>query len=216
MGNSLIFGESFQDQLRQSLYWKRIDEKACALLQCLAKRDSYTAGHTRRVGILCREIAKKMELPEYQINVCYYSGLLHDVGKIAVEDSILKKSSALTDNEFSVMKRHPIHSFEILKDHLNNNDIVNGVKFHHEKYDGSGYPDSLSGDEIPLSSRIVAVADTFDALISHRPYRKGILPLEAILKLRQIAPGQLDENIVEIMIEHVQSTQMGKKRKKAA
>ena len=90
------------------------------------------------------------------------------------------------------------------------------MKFHHEKYDGSGYPSKLKEDEIPLASRIVAVADTFDALISHRPYRKGILPVDAISRLREIAPGQLDENIVEFMVEYVQSTQMGKKRKKAA
>ena len=113
-----------------------------------------------------------MKLTEYQVNVCYYSGLLHDIGKIAIEDSILKKTSALTDDEFIVMKKHPVHSFEILKDCFANSDIVDGVKYHHEKYDGSGYPSKLKEDEIPLASRIVAVADTFDALISHRPYRK--------------------------------------------
>ena len=88
------------------------------LLQCLAKKDSYTAGHTKRVGILCKEVALRMKLTEYQVNVCYYSGLLHDIGKIAIEDSILKKTSALTDDEFIVMKKHPVHSFEILKDHF--------------------------------------------------------------------------------------------------
>lgn len=214
--DSLMLTESFQNRFKRALYWKDIEIKSKILLDCLAKKDLYTAGHTKRVGLLCKELAERMNLSEYQSLVCYYSGLLHDIGKIAVDDAILKKQSSLSDDEFKVMRKHPTHSYEIVKDQINNQDIVDGIRFHHEKYDGSGYPQKLKGDQIPLASRIVAVADTFDALISHRPYRKGVPPVEAIDKLRKIAPGQLDESIVESFVEFVESSQMMKKRKKAA
>ena len=183
---NLVRSEFFQTKFRRAVYWENIDTKSKILLECLAKKDIYTAGHTKRVGILCKELSHRMGLNDYQSKVCYYSGLLHDVGKIAINDAILKKNGSLTEGEFNIMKEHPVFSYEILKNHLDNRDIIDGVKFHHEKYDGSGYPNQLSGNQIPLASRMVAVADTFDALISHRPYRKGIPPQKAVEKLREI------------------------------
>jgi len=214
--NQIFSNLEVKNKVKQFIYWKEIENSSNLLLQCLGKKDSYTAGHTKRVGSLCEEIARKKGLSDYDVKVCFYSGLLHDVGKIGINDTILKKNSALSDVEFNEMKAHPQISFEILKNHLKNKDIINGVRFHHEKFDGSGYPVGLSGEEIPLAARIVSVADTFDALISHRPYRKGIHPLEAIEKIKKIAPGQLDEDIVGILIKYVESSQMGKKTKKAA
>jgi HD-GYP domain-containing protein (c-di-GMP phosphodiesterase class II) len=216
LSDNLLFSSAVQDKLRSFMYWRDIDDKAKLLMQCLVKKDTYTAGHTKRVGLLCKELAQVYNLSDYEIKVCYYSGLLHDIGKIGVDDSILKKKSSLTDTEFSIMKDHPTHSYDILKTHILNKDIIDGVRFHHEKVDGSGYPLGLKRDEIPLAARVVAVADTFDALISHRPYRKGVAPLEAINKIRKIGPGQLDEKIVEALCTYVLASQMAKKSKKAA
>tara|TARA_B100000925_G_scaffold291317_1_gene278936 strand:- start:1109 stop:2047 length:939 start_codon:yes stop_codon:yes gene_type:complete len=214
--NTIFFSSEVQNKINQFIYWKGIEEKAQALIHCLGKKDAYTAGHTKRVGLTCRDLAKLMGLSDYDTKVCYYSGLLHDIGKIGIDDRILSKSSALTDGEFLAMKEHPKYSYEILKGVIDNKDIIDGVRFHHEKFDGSGYPLGLKSEEIPLSSRIVSVADTFDALISHRPYRRGVSPSEALKVVMKIAPGQLDEDIVQVLIKYVHSTQMIKKSKKAA
>lgn len=144
-----------------------------SLAKSLDSRDRYTAFHSQNVAEYSKVIAKEMMLKP---NVCkniYISGLLHDIGKIGVPEAILNKPSKLTDDEFKKIKEHPIIGYDLVK-HIKSferNGILNGILNHHERYDGKGYPHGLKGNEIPLEARIMAVADTFDAMTSRRVYR---------------------------------------------
>ena len=141
-----------------------------------------------------------MEFNEAEIYELEVSALFHDIGKIGVPDSVLLKPSRLTDDEFLEMKLHPSKSFEILQDFPVFSKVASNVKYHHERYDGRGYPEGIKGEEIPLNARIILIADTFDAMTSTRPYRKG-LPFEtAFAELREFGGTQFDPNIVEKFI----------------
>jgi HD-GYP domain-containing protein (c-di-GMP phosphodiesterase class II) len=161
-------------------------------------------------------MAKELNLDPYQQKVCFYSGLLHDIGKIGIHDSILKKDSSLDEKEYEEMKSHPVISESMLQGIVANKDIILGVKHHHEKYDGSGYPSELSAGEIPLSARLIAVADTFDALISHRPYRKGVSPDTALGIMSKLSGSQLDPRVLKALESLILKSNMVKKTKKVA
>lgn len=206
----------FLKSFKSFAYWCQVEKLSNSFLRALLKKDPYTYGHTKRVGILCRDIAKELGLNSYDVNVCYYSGLLHDIGKIGIQDSILKKKAALKDSEYTTMKEHPVISESMLHGLLENKDIILGVKHHHEKFDGTGYPSCLKGEKIPLSARLIAVADTFDALISHRPYRKGIAPELALDVMKKFSGTQLDPSILKALTSFVQKSSMIKKTKKVA
>lgn len=154
-------------------------QTAIALGSAIEAKDSYTHGHTERVTRFCLAIARQMVVmdllvpgPKFFENL-YISGLLHDVGKIGIPESILMKADRLTPEEFEVMKTHVTRGADILSPIRDFEGCVAGVRGHHERYDGSGYPDGLKGDEIPLVASIISVADTYDAITSDRPYRKG-------------------------------------------
>lgn len=142
-------------------------------------KDPYTRGHSDRVSEFSVLIGKHLGLPEEQINTLKIGGLFHDIGKIGVPDSILLKESRLTDDEYSQIKNHPTIGSHILSTATIFQDIIPIVKHHHERYDGKGYPSKLSGEDIPYLARIVAIADTFDAMTSKRPYRDA-LPIEKV------------------------------------
>lgn len=142
-------------------------------------KDPYTRGHSDRVSEFSVLIGKHLGLPEEQINTLKIGGLFHDIGKIGVPDSILLKESRLTDDEYSQIKNHPTIGSHILSTATIFQDIIPIVKHHHERYDGKGYPSKLSGENIPYLARIVAIADTFDAMTSKRPYRDA-LPIEKV------------------------------------
>lgn len=145
-----------------------------SLVNAIDAKDSYTCGHSDRVAEIARMIAREMGLPPAFCEEIHMTGLLHDIGKIGVPDHVLKKAGKLTDAEFELVKQHPAIGYEILK-HLQNLDyVLPGVLHHHEQVDGSGYPHGLAGDEIPLAARILAVADSYDAMTSSRPYRPGM------------------------------------------
>ena len=139
----LYKSDEFLKSFKNFTYWYQLEMLSSSFLRALLKKDSYTYGHTKRVGILCRDVAKELGKSPYEVNVCYYSGLLHDIGKIGIEDSILKKDSALNDTEYTRMKNHPVISENMLNGLLDNKDIIMGVKHHHEKFDGTGYPSGL-------------------------------------------------------------------------
>lgn len=171
-----------------------------SLLNALKCKDDYTWGHSLRVAYFCVSVGKEMGLNPNEIYELEVSALFHDIGKIGVPDSVLLKPSRLTEEEFLEMKLHPTKSFQILQDFPVFYQMAVNAKHHHERFDGRGYPDGLKANNIPLYSRIILIADTFDAMTSTRPYRKG-LPLEtAFEELREFAGSQFDPNIVEHFI----------------
>lgn len=171
-----------------------------SLLSALKCKDDYTWGHSLRVAYFCVSVGREMGLSEQELYELEVSALFHDIGKIGVPDSVLLKPSRLTDEEFLEMKLHPSKSFDILADFPIFSSIATNVKYHHERFDGRGYPEGLKEEKIPLFSRIILISDTFDAMTSTRPYRKG-LPFDvAFSELREFAGTQFDPYVVEKFI----------------
>ena len=168
-----------------------------ALTSAVDAKDAYTCGHSQRVALFGREIAMAAGLPELLCERIYMAGLLHDVGKIGVSEEVLRKPGKLTAEEFAEMKKHVDIGARILRDVRQVDDLIPGVLYHHERYDGKGYPQGLAGQNIPLIGRILCVADSFDAMTSNRTYRKA-LPLEvALLEIRRCAGTQFDPALVD-------------------
>jgi len=186
---------SLQERLKRE---KELFNKVLkSLVRGIEIRDAYTRGHSERVAYYSKRIAQEMGLPEEEVNKIYTAALLHDIGKIGIPDSILLKPGKLTDREYEIIKFHPILSYELLN-HLDFlEDAIDGIKYHHERWDGSGYPEGLKGEEIPLSARIIAVADSFDAMTSQRIYRKAMDRREAVKELHQLAGKKYDPKVVE-------------------
>ena len=164
-------------------------------------KDIYTRGHSDRVSAISVLIGQKLGLSEEDLRLLRIGGLFHDIGKIGVPDSILLKDSKLTDDEYSQIKNHPSIGAHILSNATIFHDIIPIVKYHHEKYDGTGYPSRLSGKEIPFLARIAAVADTFDAMTSVRPYRHA-LPLDIVKEeFKKYSGSQFDPEIAKIFLD---------------
>jgi putative nucleotidyltransferase with HDIG domain len=177
-------------------------ELTAALSNALDSRDSYTWNHSENVSKYSLKIAKKMELPKETCNIIRVGGLLHDIGKIGIPENILTKRGKLTDEEYNFIKTHPKIGYEILK-HVSNfqeNGVLDIVLFHHERYDGKGYPKGLKGNKIPLIARIVAVADTFDAMTSKRVYRNEFNLEYTLDEIRKNKGTQFDPDIVDIFL----------------
>ena len=166
-------------------------------------RDPYTAGHSQRVAAYSRELAIAIGLPERQIEVIESGALLHDIGKIGVPDAVLFKPAALDPDERRVISTHPALGARLLGGISAMDDVVPCVLHHHERLDGTGYPDHLSGDAIPLGARVIAVADTFDAMTTDRPYRRALSVATAIRELVRVAGSQLDERLVSAFADLV-------------
>ena len=172
------------------------------LRQAVDAKDVYTRGHSDRVAYYAVEIGNALELPESQIELLRISGIFHDIGKIGVPDSILlNKTGKLTESEYNEIKKHPVKSAQILSAISRFKDIVPVVKYHHERIDGKGYPEGLKGDQIPFLAKILAVADSFDAMISDRLYRPKLSVDEAKKQLIKGAGTQFDKDIVDIFIK---------------
>lgn len=169
-----------------------------ALVQALEAKDSYTSGHSGRVAQLSVKLAEELKLHEDKVEYIKYAGVLHDVGKIGVSESILNKQGQLTEAEWEMIRSHPSVGQNIIQNIDFLFDVGQVVRHHHERIDGKGYPDGLKGEEISLESRIIAIADTYDAMTSDRSYRKGKTPREALNELECIAGTQLDAQLVEV------------------
>lgn len=170
------------------------------LLAALRCKDDYTWAHSLRVAFYSVTVGREMGLSEQELFELEVSALFHDVGKIGVPDSVLLKPSRLTEEEFLEMKLHPSKSFDILADFPAFHQMALHAKHHHERYDGRGYPDGLKAETIPLFSRIILISDTFDAMTSTRPYRKGLPYDVAFAELKEFAGTQFDPMIVEKFI----------------
>jgi len=172
-----------------------------SLANAIDARDPYTKGHSIRVANLSTLIGKKMGLTEERLELLEYMGILHDIGKIGISDEILIKPGKLENDEFQIMKSHPKIGADILNSVNLLKEIVSGVQYHHEQYDGSGYIMGLKGDEIPLEARIIAIADTYDAMTSDRPYREGLEHSAAIDEIKEVSGTQLDPQIVSVFFK---------------
>ena len=176
-------------------------ELANSLAGAIDAKDPYTKGHSTSVSRYSEALARAINLPEDEVQRIKLGALLHDVGKIGIPENVLKKPSHLSDDEWEIMKQHPVIGAEkVLAPNEALRDLIPMVKYHHEHYDGTGYPEKLKGEEIPLSARIVSVADAFHALISDRPYRKGLGVDKACEILKMGAGTQWDSDLVRQFI----------------
>lgn len=169
------------------------------IVNALDAKDSYSEGHSRRVAAYSTMIANRLGLPEDEVRNIHIVALLHDIGKIGVPDSVLKKPGKLTDEEFALMKQHTLVGSDILKDIDMIPGVDIGTKYHHERYDGRGYPEGLKGEEIPYIARIIAVADAFDAMTSNRVYRKHLTYEKVMSELKKGEGTQFDPEIAKVM-----------------
>ena len=197
----LIENVHLYHELKQAFY-----ETVQALAETIDKKDPYTGGHTRRVMEYSLSIGRMMGLDEAMLEHLKLAAILHDIGKIGVGDRILLKGGRLDEDELATMNLHPQYGADILVHVEQLKDVIPGVRGHHEKYDGTGYPDRLKGPDIPLIARIVAVADTFDAMTTDRPYRKAMSVQEALDELRRNKGPQLDREIVEMFLHNYTMT----------
>ncbi|MBI5365474.1 MAG: HD domain-containing protein [Planctomycetes bacterium] len=148
-----------------------------ALVAAIDAKDPYTSGHSERVAAVSVLLTKELEWSETDVELIHMSGILHDVGKIGIPESIIQKPARLTPQEFETMKRHPVISEKILREFAKNESVLGGIKYHHERLDGKGYPDGLTGERIPRMAKVIAVADAWDAMVTRRAYR-GAMPHE--------------------------------------
>lgn len=171
-------------------------------------KDSYTKGHSKRVSEYSAAIAAELGMSDKEVHDIRSIALLHDIGKIGVPDSVLNKPGRLTTEEFALMKQHTVRGAEILKDIVMIPGISVGAKYHHERYDGSGYPEGIAGEDIPLVARIISVADSFDAMSSNRIYRKHLTDDKIISELESCAGTQFDPKIAHVFVEVLRAGKM--------
>ncbi len=180
-----------------------------ALAAAIDGKDRYTRGHSERVCRVSVAIGQRLGMGEEELETLRISALLHDVGKIGIDDSILKKPSALTDEEYAIMKTHPQQGYKIMKNIPAMKDFLPGMYMHHEMINGEGYPQGLKGDQIPLQAKIVSVADTFDAMTIDRPYSKGMELKAALDRIGTFVGTRYDGKVVEALVQACNDGQIG-------
>ena len=197
--------------LRDSIHQveREYTDAIIALVAAVEARDTYTHGHSSNVALISEQIGRRLGLMGEALELLHLSALLHDVGKLGIPDQILLKPGQLTAAEFAVIKEHPLRGVEIASKISALRDCVAGIRSHHERLDGSGYPDGLVADEIPLFARIIAVADCYDAMTSERPYRGPLPHSRALQIIRDEAGVKLDARAVEALIAVVKQPSQG-------
>lgn len=179
-----------------------------ALGDAIEAKDVYTAGHTRRVLFYSTIMGRHLELPPAELESLKLTALLHDIGKIGVDDHILRKPGKLNESEKKKMQEHTVIGPRIVENIKQMHHVIPGILYHHEKYNGTGHPHGLKGDAIPLIARIIAVADCFDAMTTDRPYRKGLPIQRAIEEIRKLSGTQFDGKVVEAFIRAYQADEL--------
>jgi HD-GYP domain-containing protein (c-di-GMP phosphodiesterase class II) len=187
-------------QVQRAIY-----QSLLGLANALEAKDAYTRGHSERVGAWSRGVAAALGLAPGDVDMIGQAGLLHDIGKIGIPEAVLRKPGALDADEWTVMRNHPLIGAQIVApfDFFSGGALM--IRHHHERCDGSGYPDGLTGDEIPLGARIIAVADVYDALTSNRPYRVAQSHAAAVERLASEAGRSLDEDVVTVFLDLMQT-----------
>ncbi|MGN0242142.1 MAG: HD domain-containing phosphohydrolase [Candidatus Weimeria sp.] len=205
---------------RKLLVQKEMDERVLfqtiyTFTSFIDAKDPYTRGHSLRVAFYARELAKEMGLPENDVKNIYYSGLMHDAGKISVPDAVLNKPGKLNDDEFQLIKSHTTNGARMLRNYTAIDGLKEVALYHHEKYNGKGYPTGISGKSIPLYARVVCVADSYDAMSSNRVYRNRLTQEEIIAELDRCSGSQFDPEIVPYMIDMIKTGKADKLRDEA-
>ncbi len=172
------------------------------LAEAIEAKDPYTKGHCGRVAAYTLVLAREAGYPDDGLETLEFGAFLHDIGKIGIRDAVLLKPGPLDDAEWIHMREHPVKGYEIALKIEMLKPIISAVRNHHERWDGTGYPDKLKGDAIPLAARLVAIADAFDAMITDRPYKNGLPLAECKLLLRKHAGGMFDPELIETFITH--------------
>ena len=201
-----IIHRKTQQSIRKQLEYKNITvESIQAIARTIDAKDEYTNGHSIRVGYYSKLIAQNLGMKDDEVDNIYYIALLHDIGKIAIPDSILNKPGKLTDEEFAIMKSHTTRGAKILEGISTIPQIIEGAKSHHEKCNGMGYPEGLKGEEIPFVARIICCADCFDAMASKRVYKEPF-PLDDIInEFKRCSGTQFDPKIAEVVVEMMEN-----------
>jgi HD-GYP domain-containing protein (c-di-GMP phosphodiesterase class II) len=183
-----------------------------AFAAAIDAKDPYTRGHSERVAEGARVLARKFELPPEMQQRVWIAALLHDVGKIGVVESVLNKGGGLSEDEFVEMRAHPVIGEEILRPIVQLREMLPAVRWHHESWDGSGYPDGLKGDQIPLIARVVAIADTFDAMTTSRPYQAARTSEWAVQQIQGLAGTKFDPQLVAAFVRAFQAGEVRTRR----
>lgn len=194
-------------ELLQKDYQQEVDNVRnliVSLANVIEAKDRYTDGHTRRVGTIARMMGERLGLDDDRLRNLEISGIIHDIGKVGVPEDILNKPGKLTDEEFNIMKNHTVIGETICRPLNSLQTCLDPIRHHHEKLNGRGYPDGLSGDEVTLEARLIAVADIFDALYSKRPYRDR-LPMDKVREImdKEVREGCLDAKVVSVLFDIV-------------
>ncbi len=184
-----------------------------SIIKMLEIHDNYTKGHSENVATLSSQLAKKLNLSNAEQSQAYWAGLVHDIGKILIPDAILNKDTRLTVKEFEFIKKHPVWGYETLKSFENLSDIAVNVLYHHESWDGKGYPEGLQKNEIPYISRIICIADSWDAMTSKRAYRKPMTFDEAIEEIKKNAGKQFDPEMTGVFLKMMLKESAQKEKK---
>ncbi|NLL05975.1 MAG: diguanylate cyclase [Clostridiaceae bacterium] len=194
----------YRDVFEDIKYFYDSDEKLFgglrALLGTVSAKDKYTLGHSERVMEYAVMIAKAMGLSDERIRLIKIAALLHDIGKVEIPESVLNKSGSLTTDDRCLLQKHPVYSVDILEPLAGIDHLIDSIKYHHERFDGKGYPSGIKGDKIPLEARILCVADSFDAMLSDRPYRKGMKINEIVEELKNNSGTQFDPSAVQAFL----------------
>lgn len=181
-----------------------ITQSITTFVNFIDAKDPYTKGHSSRVALYAKEIARRMHMPPAEQRQLYYIALMHDVGKIGIPDAILNKKGALTPDERHIIESHTTIGGDMLKSFTSIDGIIEGALYHHERYDGKGYPRGMSGQDIPLYSRIICICDSYDAMSSNRCYRKHLDKETILSELHNNSGSQFDPNIVRYMIDMIE------------
>ncbi|MCK9191671.1 MAG: MEDS domain-containing protein [Sphaerochaetaceae bacterium] len=187
----------------QKLQLSFLKDIVLSLTRLLEIHDEYTKDHSQKVAIISKKIATEMGLSEAKILQVYYAGLVHDIGKIIIPKEIINKPGKLSDDEYDIVKKHPSYAYDVLSNSKELYSIANIVLQHHERWDGHGYPNGIKIDNIPMESRIIAVADSYDAMTSDRSYRRAFTKEEAIEEIKRNAGKQFDPDIALLAVERV-------------
>lgn len=183
---------------------KKMLETITSLVNALEAKDPYQEGHSKQVKEIALEIADKLEYTKKEKEMLSYACMIHDIGKVGIPDSILMKPETLTEKEYAIMKKHPEIGEFIINPSIRNKKILNAVLHHHERFDGKGFPDGLKGKKIPESARILAIADSLSAMMSKRPYRKGLSYKDIVEELRKNSGTQFDPRLVKISLKLIE------------
>ena len=195
MSSKAIESAELHQQLRQSYY-----RTLHVLARSLAARDPYSAAHGEAVTWLAENLGRELRLSEDNIEALRAYGPLHDLGKIGISDVLLGKQGPLTEEEFELVRQHPLIGESIIRPLNPGSEALSMIRSHHERWDGTGYPDGLRGAEIPRLARVVAVADVYHAIVSHRPYRGGASPIHAVQEIKSMSNTQFDPTVVKALV----------------